>query len=123
MEFSIHYHDVFFEVITSGDAEVDKFGDILESLAGHEKWKPGTPFLINHAKLNAAPLTPDDMRKIAELNGRYAAKIGNSRCAHFVSRELEFGMARMWETLVEGKWDVSEKLFKSKDEAVAWLTE
>jgi hypothetical protein len=62
------------------------------------------------------------MRDIVDLNAQYSRKVGKSKCAHLVARNLEFGMARMWETLVENKWDVSEKLFKSRDEAIAWLS-
>ncbi len=122
VEFIVQYHDGFFEVETFGDAEVEKFRDVLEALVTHEKWKPGTPFLINHAHLNSAPLTTDDMRKIARLNEQYRAELGKSKCAHFLARDLEFGMARMWEAFVENEWDVSEKLFKSRDDAIAWLS-
>jgi hypothetical protein len=122
VEFIVQYHDGFFEVKTFGDAEVEKFRDVLESLVTHEKWKPGTSFLINHTDLNSAPLTTDDMIEIAKINSRYSAKIGKSKCAHLLARDLEFGMARMWETFVQNKWDVSVSLFRSRDDAIAWLS-
>lgn len=122
MEFTIQCHDGFFEVKTFGDAEVEKFSEILESLVTHEKWKSGTPFLVNHADLNSAPLTSDDMMEIARINAQYGARIGKSKCAHLLARDLEFGMARMWEAFVQGKWDVSVRSFRSRDDAVAWLT-
>ena len=122
MEFIAQCHDGFFEVKTFGDAEVEKFREVLESLVTHEKWKPGTPFLINHTDLNSAPLTSDDMMKIAGINAQYSAKIGKSKCAHLLARDLEFGMARMWEVFVQDKWDVSACSFRSRDDAIAWLT-
>jgi len=122
VEFNVQYHDGFFEVKTSGDAEFGKFRDILETLVTHEKWKPGASFLINHTELNSAPLTNDDMRNIAKLNGQYSAKLGQSKCALLLTRDLEFGLARIWEVFVENEWDVTEKLFKSRDEAIAWLS-
>jgi hypothetical protein len=122
MEFNVQYHDGFFEVKTFGDAEVEKFRDILEALVTHEKWRPGMSFLINHTDLNSESLTSNDMRNIANLNAQYSSKIGKSKCAHLVARDMEFGMARMWESLVEDKWDVTEELFKSRDEAIAWLS-
>jgi hypothetical protein len=123
VEFNIQYHDGLFEVKTSGDAEFEKFRDILETLVTHEKWKPGTSFLINHTELNAATLTKDDMLNIARLNGQYSAKLGQAKCAHLLARDLEFGLARMWESFVENEWDVTEKLFKSRDEAIIWLSD
>jgi len=121
VEFIVQYHDGFFEVKTFGDAEVEKFRDILESLVTHEKWNPGTPFLINHTDLNSAPLTADDMVTIAEINGQYRDNIGKSKCAHILARDLEYGMARMWEAFVKDRWDASVSLFRSRDDAIAWL--
>jgi len=121
VEFSVQYHNGFFEVKTFGDAEVGKFRDILEALVTHEKWKSGTALLINHTELNSASLTTDDMRTIVNFNAQYSGQVGKSKCAHLVARDIEFGMVRMWEGWAENKWDVSEKLFKSRDEAIAWL--
>ena len=122
MEFIVDYHHGLFEIKTFGDAEVEKFRDILETLVTHAKWKPGTPFLVDHTHLNAAPLTTEDMIAIARFNGQYRAQIGKAKCAHVLARDLEFGMARMWEIFVENEWDVFERLFKSRDDAIAWLT-
>jgi hypothetical protein len=122
VEFSVQYHDGYFKVEYFGDAEVGTFRDILEALVTHEQWKPGTSFLLNHTALNKAPLTTDDMRDIVNINAQYSGKVGKSKCALLVTRKLEFGMARMWGILVENKWDISEKPFKSRVEAVAWLS-
>jgi len=86
VEFSVQYHDGYFEVQTFGDAEVGKFRDILEALVTHEQWKPGTSFLLNHTALNKAPLTTDDMRDIVDHNAQYSGKVGKSKCAHLVAR-------------------------------------
>jgi hypothetical protein len=122
LKFNVQYCDGFFEVRTSGDGDVGKFRDLLETLVSHEKWKPGAPFLINHTKLNAAPLTTDDMRSIAKLNNQYSAKLGHAKCALLLTHDLEFGLGRMWEVFVENEWDVTEKLFKSREEAIKWLS-
>ena len=121
VEFIVDYHHGLFEIKTSGDAEVDKFRDILESLVTHESWKPGTPFLVDHSHLDAAPLTTDDMIKIVGFNRQFRAELGKAKCAHVLARDLEFGLGRMWEAFVENEWDVSERLFKSRDDAIAWL--
>ena len=121
MKFTLHYFDGLLEVKTFGEAECVKFREILESMVNHEKWNLGTPFLINHSNLNSGNLTVTDIQSIAEFNSLYKDKIGHSKCAHLVSRDLEYGMVRMWEVYVEGKWYVTNKLFRSRDEAVKWL--
>lgn len=123
MEFSIRYDDGFFEIKTRGDAEVAIFKAILHDLVSHEKWKPGTPFLVDHSELNAAPLRSADLQTIAGFNAQYSTRIGKAKCAHLLVRDLEYGMARMWEVYMENRWEISSKLFKSRDEAVQWLKE
>lgn len=41
-------------------------------------------------------------------------------CA-FSYRDLQFGMAKMWEVYVEDKWYVTNKLFRYREEAIKWL--
>lgn len=122
MDFEILYHDGIFEIKTSGDAEAEKFRNLMEALVTHEKWIPGSPFLVNHARLDAASLTDEDIKNIAKLSNIYRDQIGKSKCAHLLSRDLEYGLARMWQVYVEKEWDATEQLFKSRDEAIAWLS-
>ncbi len=122
MEFTIQYNEGFFEIRTSGDADFQKFRDITEALVTHDRWEPGKSFLMNHTKLNPETLTSDHMRSIAECNAQYSAKVGLSRCALLVTSDVAYGMGRVWEVFVEKKWDVTEKLFRSRDEAIEWLS-
>ncbi|MFC1868992.1 hypothetical protein ACFL0H_12785 [Thermodesulfobacteriota bacterium] len=121
MKHEMHYNDGFFEVKTYGDAEPDGFRDIIDHLLAHANWKPGTTFLVNHSELNSGPLSVDDVESIAQMSVRPGAQWGQARCALLVARDLEYGMARMWEVFVEGKWDVIEHLFRSRDKAISWL--
>ncbi len=121
MEFTVKYQDGFFEVRTSGDAEWQKFKDILDALVSHKKWKSGKSFLMDHTELNPKTLTSDHMRQIAMFNAQYKAKVGPSKCALVVPSDLAYGLGRMWEVFVDEQWDVTEKLFRYRDEAIAWL--
>ena len=122
MEFNIQYHDGFFEIKISGVAEPEKYRDVFEALIADEKWKPGSLCLINQTELDSTYLTTDEMSDIAKLSPEYSARLGESKCALLFARDLEFGLGRMWQTFVEYEWEVSVKLFKSRDEAIAWLT-
>jgi hypothetical protein len=115
MKYEVHYHDGFFEVKTHGDAEPGGFREFLDILLAHEKWKPGTPILSNHSELNTGPLTVDDIKLIVERAVRSRAQLGHARIAMLVARNLEYGLARMWEVFVAGKWDVIARVFRSID--------
>ena len=121
MKYEVHYHDGFFEIKTYGDAEPVRFRELLDLLLAHEKWKPDTAILVNHSELNAGPLTVGDIYYIAGSFVRSRVQLGQARMAILVARDLEYGMARMRTGFVEGKWDVIENVFRSRDEAISWL--
>ena len=121
MKYEVHYHDGFFEIKDYGDAEAVRFRELVDLLLAHEKWKPGTAILVNHSELNAGPLTVSDIYYMAGSFVRSRVQLGQARMAILVARELEYGMARMRMGFVEGKWDVIENVFRSRDEAISWL--
>ena len=122
MQFNVRYHDGIFEVTTSGDANLQGFDDYVKVIFEHEEWKPGGLILCDHTELNAGPLTVADVQGIAILGRKYKDQFGSAKLATFVSRDLEYGLARMWEVYVESEgWHASEKLFRERDEALAWL--
>ena len=123
IEYELHYRDGFFEIETHGGAEAWKFGEFLARMLADERWKPGTPFLTNHTDLDAGSLTVNEVRQIAAYCIDSRANFGHARCAVVVGRDLEFGLSRMWGVFVEGEWDVAAGVFRSRDEAVAWLKE
>ena len=123
MRHEIHCHGDFFEVKIHADAERSGFAKLIDELLGHEKWKPGSAFLVNQAELNARPLTVGDLYFIAELCKIWRTQFGQARCAILVARDLEFGLTRMWEVFVEGNWDATADVFRSRAKAISWLKE
>lgn len=79
--------------------------------------------LVDHSDLNSGPLTMEEIRGLADLAAQAREVVGPARVAHVVSRDLEFGLVRMWELFVEQQWDARTRCFRSRDEAVAWLKE
>ena len=121
MKYEIIEHEGFVEVITSGDADLATFRDFLSDILSLDTWVPGTPLLTNHTRLNSGPLTVDDIDRMASLAGDARVALGPLRLASLVSRDLEFGLARMWEVYVEEKWDGETAVFRSRDDAISWL--
>ncbi len=121
MDFTIDHIDGIFIVSTSGDAEISKFKELFLSYLHHEKWKPGTPCLHDHSKLNSASVSTDDIRDIAGSLKNLGELLGVGKTALVVDRDLEFGLARMFQVFYEGNPDRTVKLFKSREEALTWL--
>ena len=122
MDFTLRYSGGLIEIKISGAANPMMYSDALDALFIQDKWKPGTPILLDETEMDASLLTVNDVRTIAEICIRRSTEFGPARCAIFVSRDLEYGMNRMWMVFVEGKWEVVVDLFRSRDEAIAWLT-
>jgi hypothetical protein len=122
MEYEIHHRERFVEVVTHGDGEVEVFQEFLSEVLRHPDWKPGIPILIDHSDLNVGPLTVDGMMKLANMIDAARVELGSSRMAIFVPGDLGYGLGRMWQVYIEGKWDGASELFRSKEDALYWLT-
>ena len=123
MKFEMHYHDGFFELKKYGDAELGKIKEALDLLVGHEKWKPGNLILMDYSETNGAALSVTEIKYIAANYVRLRAEFGRARMAILVSRDVGYGLFRMWQVFVASKWDVVNQIFRSRDEAISWLKE
>lgn len=117
------YNDGIFEFVTSGDGEAEPFRRILNDMLTHPEWKSGGLYLHDHRNLNSGTLTVEDVTSIALMCEDRRYDLGEARCALVATRDLEFGLARMWGSLVEGRWDVQANVFRDRDAAIAWLKE
>jgi hypothetical protein len=123
MRYEILCFDDFLEVKTYGDAELKVFKDLTLAILAHEHWHPGCAILLNHSELNTAPLTTDELRKIADFNKQFKSQIGRAKIAIFVARDLEFGIGRMWQVFASEGRESTTELFRSRYEAISWLKE
>lgn len=123
MEYEVHQRDGFVEVVTRGDGDVAVFQRYLDEVLALKEWRPGTPSLNDHSGLNAGPLTVNEIKAIAGMVIAARDKLGPKRLAVVAARDLEYGLARMWEVFVEGNWDGTARVFRSREEAVRWLTQ
>ena len=122
MDSTLEYTDGIFICALSGDAEVGTIADLLDAMLSHEKWKPGTSFVHDISKLNTGPLTVNDIRRIADLGAERIALIGAGKIAVVASRDLEFGLARMLRVFIVESLDSEFEVFRSRSEALAWLS-
>ena len=123
MQFKLNLQDEIFEIKVSGTANFEGFSELYKKTVEHEQWKQGGLIIADYSELHAEGLSINDIKAIAALSQQYRQRFGYAKYAIVVGREVEYGLARMWEAyLGADAWDVSQKLFRSKDEALAWLT-
>jgi hypothetical protein len=121
MDFTIKTRDGFLELVLTGSTEVSVFAESFDALTSRADWNPGARILVNETGMSAESTTIQEVREIALVCVQRKERFGSARGAILVSRELEYGLNRMWDVFVEDKWDVETALFRSRDEAVAWL--
>ena len=66
-------------------------------------------------------VSSSDVRAVKELVGKYWGVGGQSKAALVVSRELDFGLTRMYEILMSGATTSKVMVFKNLKEAYEWL--
>lgn len=105
----------------SGGANVSLLKEMVEEVIAHPKWHESIPGLIDFRGFSASGLSSDDVYDLADLCRNLGQMLGSGNCALVMSKELDFGLARMWQMMTEGHVEMEIDIFKSIDDARDWL--
>ncbi len=109
-------------VTLSGQLEVKGISAALESLWLEQVRTGILRALWDFREMVAGGVTTGQLREISNRHLRDRPEIPESRAAIVVSRDLEFGMARMVEAFIS-TGPVDMQIFRSMSEASEWLAE
>ena len=84
-------------------------------------YRPGLHTLCDFSRAASTP-TFEELRQIVMLMSQHVELIGKKKVAVVTSRAITFGVARQFETLLEGS-PVDVHVFGHHTTALAWLTE
>jgi hypothetical protein len=78
--------------------------------------------LVDHTRIDARKVTPDDIRTISGWHVERDGEIGRG-CRAIVAgeRSLAFGFVRRWQSLTEGKTRLRARAFMTAEAADEWL--
>ena len=79
-----------------------------------------SPYLICRDGSDAAPTTADAIRALLSFLSTVSIPVC-SKLALVVRDDVNFGMSRMYQTLADGVENLTIEIFRSSEEAVAWL--
>lgn len=102
-----------------GNVSISEIIDGLKGLMNHPDFSPGFNGLVD-MRNSTVNSTPEEVRRIAELMTGQREKIGMSRSAVVVSKDVIFGMARMFQVFAEQS-SIKTELFRDINEARQWL--
>lgn len=107
-------------ITVTGIARAEGFNAYLDGVLGDVAWRPGMPVLVDFRGLQISHLRYQDVEGIVALHVPYVERIGDSPVAVLVSRPVDFGIVRMWESLAIDMFP-DHQAFYRVDEALRWL--
>jgi len=122
VNYEITFCEDYFLVVTSGAAAVAGFREMLSAVLEHEHWGRGKSLISDHSDLNASQLNVDDVRRIAQSSAESRSKYGVRRHAVVAPRDLEYGLSRMWLAYIDDENPVISRVFRSREDAIAWTS-
>ncbi|MCM8526567.1 MAG: hypothetical protein NE327_08635 [Lentisphaeraceae bacterium] len=124
MRFEISYVEDgnYLLVEITGGANLDLLKEMVSKAMEHPSWHSSIPALVDFRGFSAKGLSSDDVYELSELCKSLRGVLGDGGCALVMSKELDFGLARMWQMMTESHVDMEIEIFKDIDEAKEWLT-
>jgi hypothetical protein len=106
-------------VTAQGQVSLEHERDSLLRILAHPDHTPGLGILLDNRERRPAA-TPDHVRAMAGVVSEVPDRLGRMKLAIVVSRDVSFGMARMFAILSEAS-TMRTSIFRDVDEAEAWL--
>jgi len=122
VDFTVEYIDGIFVCTAAGKAESGDAARVIGTMMSHPEWKPGKPRCYDLSNLDAGSLTVNEIRRIAGFASRHKAELGGGKIAMVTSRDLEYGFSRMLSVFVSQFGETDLEVFRTLEEALAWLS-
>jgi hypothetical protein len=113
----------YLTITTAGEANVEDFRELYLNLSQHPLRSVETHLLFDHRQLDSGDVSSDEVKALASGNPLYRTVSKKVKIATLVETGLGFGISRMWESYAERELRASHRIFRSQEEAVAWLEE
>ena len=92
----------------------------IKDMLAHPEFRPGTDALIDLSEVEDVPLSGADVRDKVELDKALLTEIGNARWAFVATRDVVYGLTRMFQLLMNDT-PIAVETFRDTRAAEAWL--
>ncbi len=110
-----------FTITTDGQGNVDGIIAFLDDIVAHPRWRPGLNILLDHRRLDIAPITVEGIDRVSGYFQTLSHKLGDGKISLVMNRDIDFGIARAWELVTREYVDMEIGVFRSIEEARRWL--
>jgi len=111
----------YVRVSTQGDFAMEDCIRMKKEYLALDYWKPGMNILIDYRQATFSNLTLDILRMIGEFHESKNEEIGGGRMAFLMGTPRDFGFARQYEMITEGKVLSEVCVFLEEEKALRWL--
>ena len=116
-EKNIRYH------VVTGAIDVHELINVLQAIYDARDFDPEMNVFWDLQNADSSAVSSDDVYTLQKYVSNKWGQGGYSRAALVVSREVDFGMSRMYQIMMEGNNPSKIKVFKDFHEAEQWLAE
>jgi hypothetical protein len=109
------------EIRAFGQATAAGFAELNINLVEHRDWTPGMNVLGDFRKLDLSDLTIDDAQESSNFAQTLSERFGSGKIACVMKKDIDYGIARMWEMLTQNGVSVEIRVFRSISAARTWL--
>ena len=107
--------------VLTGGVSQEEVEDALREVYSRPDFVPDADTLCDLREADLGQLSHTIIKSIASYVAKNRGAESGARTAIVVGRDLTFGLARMYEQMLEASSDVSVMVFRDMDEAMAWL--
>ena len=125
MDFEISFRKEtgYFIIKTRGDTTPDDIEASLLQVFTSPDWSNGKNILYDNRLENLDKLSSDDVQRISLKFTQFNDKLANSKIALVMSKDVAYGLARMWENYTETTATFKTNIFRTIDNALQWIEE
>ena len=105
----------------TGRLKLEELVGALEEVYGADDFDPDQDVVWDVRDADLTAFSSGDIRRVTDLVRENWGTSSSSRAALVVSRDVDFGLARMYEQLLDTGSSGEVRVFRDYEEAVAWL--
>jgi len=108
-------------VATTGDLHAEEFLVMIRETNRLVLASGRTRVLVDHSLATVESIPASGVRTVAKACEILNDAMRGGRMAILVTRDIDYGLARMWKTFADGLLAYDSALFRDYDEAIRWL--
>jgi hypothetical protein len=107
--------------VLTGRVSPEELADVLRDVYQLPNFRPEAEVLCDLRQADLGEFSRAAIKGVAQFVSGHRGAPPGARTAIVVGRDLGFGLARMYEQLVEAESSTDIMVFREMDEALAWL--